>query len=84
MLTGPTARGSGVDWDLRRDMPYGGYDQLEFKVPVATSGDVFGRYQIRMEELRQSISMVKQASRICPKARSRPTRPKSFFPIARR
>ncbi len=54
MLTGPTARGSGIDWDLRRDMPYGGYDQLEFKVPVATAGDVFARYEIRIEELRQS------------------------------
>ncbi len=51
MLSGPTARGSGVDWDLRRDMPYGGYDKLEFKVPVETAGDVYARYQVRMGEL---------------------------------
>ena len=68
MLSGPTARGSGVDWDLRRDMPYGGYDQFEFKVPVATAGDVFARYEVRMEELRESISMVKQAIANLPEA----------------
>ncbi len=80
MLSGPTARGSGVDWDLRRDMPYGGYDQLEFKVPVATAGDVFARYEIRVEELRQSISMVKQAIANLPDGPIKANAPKVVLP----
>jgi NADH-quinone oxidoreductase subunit D len=80
MLSGPTARGSGIDWDLRRDMPYGGYDQLEFKVPVATEGDVFARYQIRMEELRQSTSMVKQAIAKLPDGPIKADAPKIVLP----
>ncbi len=80
MLSGPTARGSGVDWDLRRDMPYGGYDQLEFKVPVATAGDVFARYEIRLEELRQSNSMVKQAIANLPDGPIKANAPKVVLP----
>src|SRR5881275_1919990 len=52
--SGPTLRGSGVDFDLRRDMPYSGYENFKFKVPVATEGDVFARYIIRVQELRES------------------------------
>jgi len=59
--TGATARGSGLDWDLRRDMPYSSYDKFKFKVPVATEGDVFARYKVRVAELRESIGIVKQA-----------------------
>ncbi len=80
MLSGPTARGSGVDWDLRRDMPYGGYDQLEFKVPVETAGDVFARYQVRMEELRESTSMVKQAIARLPEGPVKADAPKIVLP----
>jgi len=80
MLSGPTARGSGVDWDLRRDMPYGGYDQLEFKVPVETAGDVFARYQVRMAELRESNSMVKQAIANLPGGPIKADAPKIVLP----
>jgi NADH-quinone oxidoreductase subunit D len=80
MLSGPTARGSGIDWDLRRDMPYGGYDQLEFKVPVATEGDVYARYMIRMEELRESTSMVKQAIAKLPDGPIKADAPKIVLP----
>jgi NADH-quinone oxidoreductase subunit D len=59
--TGPTLRGSGVDFDLRRDMPYSGYENFKFKVPVAQEGDVFARYMCRVRELRESIEIVKQA-----------------------
>jgi NADH-quinone oxidoreductase subunit D len=59
--TGPTLRGSGVDFDLRRDMPYSGYENFKFKVPVAQEGDVFARYLCRVLELRESIEIVKQA-----------------------
>ena len=60
-VTGPVLRGSGVDWDLRRDMPYGGYDQYEFDVPVGTHGDAFDRYLVRLEEMRQAIRLCRQA-----------------------
>jgi len=59
--TGPTLRGSGVDIDLRRDMPYSSYDKFQFKVPVSQEGDVFARYMCRVQELRESIGIVRQA-----------------------
>ncbi len=65
-LTGPMLRGSGVDWDLRRDMPYGGYENYDFKVPVATDGDCYARYIVRMEEMRQSLRIIEQAIKNLP------------------
>ncbi|MGB8580097.1 MAG: NADH dehydrogenase (quinone) subunit D [Candidatus Sulfotelmatobacter sp.] len=59
--SGPTLRASGVDFDLRRDMPYSGYENFKFKVPVAQEGDVFARYMCRVRELRESNAIVKQA-----------------------
>ena len=58
--SGPTLRGSGVDIDLRRDMPYSSYDKFQFKVPVRQEGDVFSRYLCRVAELRESNAIVKQ------------------------
>ena len=58
--TGPIARASGVDWDLRRDVPYGEYAEVDFDVPVAQEGDVYSRYVVRMEEMRQSVRIVDQ------------------------
>ena len=59
--SGPTARASGVDWDLRRDLPYSGYDQFRFDVPVRHEGDVYARYLVRVAEIRESIKIVHQA-----------------------
>src|SRR3982075_3497160 len=59
--SGPTLRGSGVDIDLRRDMPYSGYENFQFKVPISQDGDVFARYMCRVLELRESIKIVTQA-----------------------
>ncbi len=59
--TGPTLRGSGVDIDLRRDMPYSSYEKFQFKVPISQAGDVFARYMCRVQELRESIGIVRQA-----------------------
>jgi NADH-quinone oxidoreductase subunit D len=60
-VTGPPARASGVDWDLRRDMPYSGYEKFKFNVPVMTDGDVWARYVVRMLEMRESIKICRQA-----------------------
>ena len=59
--SGPTLRGSGVDIDLRRDMPYSSYEKFKFDVPVRQEGDVFARYLCRVAELRESIAIVRQA-----------------------
>src|SRR5690606_2267856 len=65
-MTGPMLRGSGVDWDLRRDMPYSGYENYDFDVPVMTEGDSYARYLVRMEEMRQSIRIIEQALKNLP------------------
>jgi NADH-quinone oxidoreductase subunit D len=65
-LTGPCLRACGVDYDVRKDNPYLVYDRLEFDVPVGTSGDCFDRYLVRLEEMRQSIRMLRQALRDIP------------------
>ncbi|KAI7821461.1 hypothetical protein BX661DRAFT_194625 [Kickxella alabastrina] len=59
-ITGPMLRSTGIRYDIRKSAPYEVYDQLEFDVPIGTKGDVFDRYLIRMEEMRQSIRIIKQ------------------------
>ncbi len=59
--TGPTLRGSGVNYDVRKAFPYSGYEQYDFEVPLGTTGDAFDRYRIRMEEMRQSRRIIQQA-----------------------
>jgi NADH-quinone oxidoreductase subunit D len=58
--SGPMLRASGVDWDLRRNMPYLAYDEVEFDVPVYPNGDVYDRYKVHMDEMRQSVRIVAQ------------------------
>jgi NADH-quinone oxidoreductase subunit D len=58
--TGPIARAAGIDWDLRKDMPYEAYDKVSFEVPLAERGDVYDRYKVRMEEMRQSVKIIEQ------------------------
>jgi NADH-quinone oxidoreductase subunit D len=58
--TGPNLRASGVDWDLRKREPYLAYDQVEFAVPVYSNGDVFDRYKVRVDEMRESTRIVSQ------------------------
>ena len=58
--SGPVLRGSGVDWDLRKAEPYLAYDQVDFRVPVYHGGDVYDRYRVRMDEMRESVRIVAQ------------------------
>src|SRR3954469_16142987 len=64
--SGPVLRASGVDWDLRREQPYLAYDKVDFRVPVYREGDVYARYRVRMEEMRESVRIVDQALRRMP------------------
>ncbi len=65
--TGPILRGSGVNYDVRKAFPYGGYEQYEFEVPLGEHGDAFDRYRIRLEEMRQSQRIIEQAlARLAP------------------
>jgi NADH-quinone oxidoreductase subunit D len=67
-LVGPIARAAGVPYDIRRAFPYVGYETYEFDVPVGTAGDVYDRYLVRMEEMRQSAKIARQAlERITPR-----------------
>ena len=62
-VTGPPLRASGVDWDLRRDMPYSGYENFQFKVPISNDCDVWARYVIRMDEMRESVKIMPAGAR---------------------
>jgi NADH-quinone oxidoreductase subunit D len=78
--TGPTLRASGVDFDVRRDMPYSGYENFKFKVPVSQEGDVYARYLCRVQEMRESISMVGQAVAGMPEGPVKADAPKVVLP----
>jgi NADH-quinone oxidoreductase subunit D len=60
-LSGPSLRGSGVDYDIRKKEPYSSYEKFDFKVPTRPEGDVYARYLVRLEEMRQSLRIVQQA-----------------------
>ena len=59
-FTGPMLRGSGVEWDIRKNEPYSVYEKMEFDIPVGVTGDCYDRYLVRMEELRQSTRIISQ------------------------
>ena len=66
-LSGPSIRGSGVKWDIRKSEPYSSYNEMDFIVPVGKNGDVYDRYLVRIEEMRQSNEIVRQAVDTLPK-----------------
>lgn len=79
-ITGPNLRGSGVARDLRKDRPYLGYEQYEFDIPVADEGDCYARYQVRMEEMRQSIRICRQVLDTMPSGPVNLAESKSMLP----
>jgi NADH-quinone oxidoreductase subunit D len=79
-VTGPPLRASGVDWDLRRDMPYSGYEKFKFNVPVSNVGDVWARYVVRMQEMRESLKICQQALDGLPQGRIVADAPKIILP----
>jgi len=60
-VTGPVLRAAGVEWDLRKAQPYSGYEKYEFRIPTGRNGDTYDRYTVRMEEMRQSVRIIRQA-----------------------
>jgi NADH-quinone oxidoreductase subunit D len=78
--TGPTARASGIDWDLRRDMPYSSYEKFQFNVPVSTGCDVWARYVVRVQELRESHKIAMQALEGMPEGPIKADAPKVVLP----
>ena len=78
--TGPTLRASGVDVDLRRDVPYSGYENFKFNVPTSTVGDVYARYLVRVAELRESQKIVQQALEGIPEGSVKADAPKVVLP----
>src|SRR5580698_2426859 len=79
-VTGPPLRASGVDWDLRRDMPYSGYEKFQFKVPVSDVGDVWTRYTLRVQEMRESVKICQQALDGMPTGPIKADAPKVVLP----
>ena len=79
-VTGPTLRGSGVDFDLRRDMPYSSYEKFQFRVPVSNRCDCWGRYEVRLEEMRESIKIIQQALDGMPGGPVKADAPKIILP----
>ena len=79
-VTGPPLRASGVDFDLRRDMPYSSYEKFQFDVPVSQRCDVWGRYLVRLEEMRQSVRIIQQALDGMPEGPVKADAPKIVLP----
>jgi len=79
-VTGPPMRASGIDFDLRRDKPYSSYEKFQFKVPVSQRCDVWGRYLVRLEEMRESVKIINQALDGMPEGPVKADAPKIVLP----
>ncbi len=79
-LSGPSLRASGVKWDVRKSEPYSGYDKFEFEIPTRSEGDVYARYMVRVEEMRQSLKIVRQATEGLPEGPVRAKAPHFVLP----
>lgn len=79
-VTGPPLRASGVDFDLRRDMPYSSYEKFQFKVPVSNDADCWARYEVRLLEMRESVKIIQQALDGMPEGAVKADAPKIVLP----
>jgi NADH-quinone oxidoreductase subunit D len=79
-LTGPNLRGSGVAYDVRKSEPYSGYENYDFEVPIGSEGDVYDRYLVRFEEMRQSVRILDQALKNLPEGPINIDDPKIVLP----
>jgi len=79
-VSGPSLRGSGIKWDLRKNQPYSSYDKFDFDVPTRPEGDVYARYRVRMAEMRESLKIVRQAMEGMPEGPVRAIAPHIVLP----
>jgi NADH dehydrogenase I D subunit len=79
-MSGPALRGSGVPYDVRKAMPYGAYDKVKWEVPTGRNGDIYDRYRVRMEEFRQSNSIIRQCIEKLPEGPIMADAPKFTLP----
>jgi NADH-quinone oxidoreductase subunit D len=79
-VSGPPMRAAGIDFDVRRDMPYSSYEKFKFKVPISNESDVWARYVVRMEEMRESVKICLQALDGMPEGRIVADAPKIILP----
>ncbi len=83
-MTGPSLRATGLEHDLRRAQPYSGYENYDFEIPVGSEGDIYDRYLVRIEEMRQSVRILKQAIKNLPDGPVNVDDPKVFLPPKKR
>ncbi len=79
-VTGPMIRAAGLAWDIRKSEPYSGYEKFDFKIPTRAAGDVYARYQVRMEEFRESTRIARQALEGMPEGPVVANAPKVVLP----
>jgi NADH-quinone oxidoreductase subunit D len=83
-MTGPSLRATGADYDLRKARPYSGYESYEFEIPTGSEGDIYDRYLVRLEEMRQSVEILHQAIANLPDGPVNIDDPKIFLPPKKR
>jgi NADH-quinone oxidoreductase subunit D len=79
-VTGPMIRAAGLKWDVRKDEPYSSYDKFDFEIPTRAENDVYARYRVRLEEMRQSARIIKQAMEGMPEGPWQADAPKIVLP----
>ncbi len=83
-MTGPGLRSTGLEWDFRKKRPYGGYDQFEFEIPVGSRGDCYDRSVVRVEEMRQSLRIIRQCRANMPAGAYKSGHPLATPPVKER